>query len=101
MSTYTAPGSAVGSGAHLKCLYTNEGSLRDQLDELETFVLLQSYDIIDISETQDKSHNWNAGISGYWLFRNVRQGRQGGGVTLYVKEIDCTALAVRDDVENF
>lgn len=30
-----------------------------------------------------------------------RQGRQGGGGALYVRErLRCTALAIRDDVEN-
>ncbi|GAB0177355.1 anoctamin-2 [Grus japonensis] len=37
-------------------------------------------------------------MEGYRLFRRDRQGRQGGGVVLFVREkFDSTALAVRDD----
>lgn len=38
-------------------------------------------------------------MMGYRLFRRDRQGRQGGGVALYVRErCDCTVLTVKDNV---
>jgi len=38
-------------------------------------------------------------MEGCRLFRSDRQGRQGGGLALYVRErSDCTALTIRDDV---
>ena len=42
-------------------------------------------------------------MEGYRLSRREKQGRQDGGVALYVKEgLDCAALAVGDDmVESF
>ncbi|KAK4816487.1 hypothetical protein QYF61_017239 [Mycteria americana] len=97
---YTASGSTEGSGAYLKCLYTNAHSIRNKQDELEALVSSQSYNIIGISETWwNESHDWSAGTEGYRLFRRDRQGRRGGGVALYVRErFDCTALAISDDV---
>ena len=47
---YTAHGSMEGSGACLKCLYTNALSLRNKQDEPETLVSSQSYDIVGIIE---------------------------------------------------
>ncbi|PKU29035.1 mitochondrial fission process protein 1 [Limosa lapponica baueri] len=73
--------------AQLKCLYTNTRSMGNKQDELETTMLLESYDIVAITETWwDKSYNWSVAIEGYKLFRRNRQGRRGGGVALYVKE---------------
>ncbi|KAK4827172.1 hypothetical protein QYF61_015134 [Mycteria americana] len=99
-NTYTAPGSTDGSGAYLKCLYTNAHSMRNKQDKLEALVSSQSYEIIGMSETWwNESHDWSAGMEGYRLFRRDRQGKQGGGVALYVRErFDCTALTVSDDV---
>ncbi len=92
---YTAPGSTGGTGAYLKCLYTNAHSMRNKQDELEALVHSQSYNIIGISETWWKeSHAWSAAIEGYRLFRRGRQGRQGGGVR---ERFACTALTVSDD----
>ncbi|KAK4807079.1 hypothetical protein QYF61_018420 [Mycteria americana] len=97
---YAASGSTEGSGAYLKCLYTNEHSMRNKQDELEALVSSQSHDIIGISETWwNESHDWSAGMEDYRLFRRDRQGRRGGGVALYARErFDCTALAVNSDV---
>ena len=62
-NTYTAPGSTEGSGAHLKCLYTNARSMRNEQDELEALISSQSYDVIGISETS--WNDWRAtGCSG-------------------------------------
>jgi len=44
-------------------------------------------------------HNWGAEMEGNRLFRRDRQGRQGRGTALYVRErFDCTALTVSKDV---
>ena len=74
--------------------------MRNKQDELEALVSSQNYDIIGITKTWwNESHDWSAGMEGYRLFRRDRQGRQGRGVVLYVRErFDCTALTVRDDV---
>ncbi|GAB0208218.1 hypothetical protein GRJ2_003287500 [Grus japonensis] len=56
-------------------------------EELETCVRLQGYDLIGIPETWwDSSYDWSVGMEGYRLFRKDRQGRQGGGVALYVND---------------
>ncbi|PKU46235.1 hypothetical protein llap_3459 [Limosa lapponica baueri] len=55
--------------------------------EVEATALLESYDIVAITETWwDESHDWSVAIEGYKLFRRDRQGRRGGGFALYVKE---------------
>uniref|UniRef100_A0A8C8RGD0 Maestro heat like repeat family member 6 n=1 Tax=Pelusios castaneus TaxID=367368 RepID=A0A8C8RGD0_9SAUR len=52
------------------------------------------YDIIGITETWwDNLRDWSTAMDGYKLFRKDRQGRRGGGVALYVKELyDCSEL---------
>ncbi|PKU38375.1 rna-directed dna polymerase from mobile element jockey-like [Limosa lapponica baueri] len=64
-------------------------------EELESIMLLERCDIVAITETWwDESYNWSLGIEGYKLFRRDRQGRRGGGVTLYVKElIECEEMS--------
>ncbi|PKU31806.1 dtw domain-containing protein 2 [Limosa lapponica baueri] len=48
---------------------------------------LQGSDLIDITETWwDGSYDWSVGMEGYWLFRKNKQGKQGGGVALYVND---------------
>ena len=72
---------------HLKCMYTNARSLGNNQEELELRAQSESDDIIGIAETRwDNSHVWGIAMEGYRLFRKDRQGRGGGGVTLYVKE---------------
>lgn len=66
------PGSAEGSGAHLKCLFTNAHSMRNQWHELKAWVLSQSSDIIGISETRwNESHElcWRAAGCSGWVGR--------------------------------
>lgn len=58
---YATPGSAQGSGTHLKCLFTNTRSMKNKWDELKTWVLSQSSDIIGISET-----GWNESHESHW-----------------------------------
>ena len=48
---YGALGSTAVSRAHLKCLYTNGHSMRNEQDQLEALFLSQSYDITGINET--------------------------------------------------
>lgn len=63
-----APGSTTDSGEYLKWFYINAYSIRNKLNELESLVLSQRYDIIGI-----ESHNSSAGMEGYWLFRKDKQ----------------------------
>ncbi|KAK4830595.1 hypothetical protein QYF61_012021 [Mycteria americana] len=59
--------------AQLKCLYTNAGSMGNKHEELEATVLLESYDLVAITESWwDESHDWSAAINGYRLFRRDR-----------------------------
>ncbi|GAB0193035.1 hypothetical protein GRJ2_001768800 [Grus japonensis] len=55
---------------------------------------LQGYDLIGITEMWwDGSYDWSVGMEGYRLFRKDRQGRQGGGVALYVNDqLQCMEL---------
>ncbi|GAB0190944.1 hypothetical protein GRJ2_001559700 [Grus japonensis] len=55
---------------------------------------LQGYDLIGITEMRwDGSYDWSVGMEGYRLYRKDRQGRQGGGVTLYVNDqLECMEL---------
>lgn len=55
-----APGSTTDSGEYLKWFYINAYSIRNKLNELESLVLSQRYDIIGI-----ESHNSSAGMEGY------------------------------------
>jgi len=59
--------------AQMKCLYTNACSMGNKQEELEAIVLLESYDLISITETWwDESHDWNVALDGYRLFRRDR-----------------------------
>ena len=74
--------------AQLECLYTNAHSTGNKQEELEATMLLESYNLVAIIETWwDESHDWSAAIGGYKLFRRDRQGRRGGQVALYVKNV--------------
>jgi len=71
----------------LKCLYTNARSTGNKQEELEICVQSQGLDLTAIRETWwDSSHDWNAVMDGYTLFRKDRPKRRGGGVALYVRE---------------
>lgn len=63
---------------------------------------LENYYLIAIMETcWDKSHNQNAAVKGYKLFRRGRQGRRCGGVVLYVKKgTDCKELPLRNSYKQ-
>jgi len=71
----------------MKCLYTNTCSMGNKQEELEVIVLLESYDLIAITETWwDESHDWNVTLDGYRLSRRDRRGRRGRGIALYIKK---------------
>jgi len=88
--------------AQLKCPYTNVHSLGNKQEELETTVLLENHNIVDIIKThRDDSHNWKVVINGYRLFRRDRQGRKGGGVATYIREgIECEELSLKNNHEQ-
>ncbi|GAB0205823.1 hypothetical protein GRJ2_003047900 [Grus japonensis] len=92
---------SASSGAQLKCLYTNAWSMGNEQEDLDTCAYLQGYDLIGIMETWwDGSYDWSVGMEGYRLFRKDRQGRGGGGVTLYVNDqLECMELHLGMDEE--
>ncbi|XP_065438446.1 uncharacterized protein LOC135981058 [Chrysemys picta bellii] len=57
-------------------------------EELEVLINKYNYDIVGITETWwDNTHDWNVGVDGYSLLRKDRQGKKGGGVALYIKNV--------------
>mgnify|MGYP001857034795 CR=1 FL=1 len=67
---------AARQKSQLKCLYTNACSMGNK-QKLDTMMHLENYDLVAITETWwDDSHNWDATIEGYWLFRRYRKGRK-------------------------
>ncbi|KAJ7415501.1 hypothetical protein BTVI_38021 [Pitangus sulphuratus] len=71
------PGLRVISAAQLKCMYTSAHSMGNKKEELEAIVQKESYDVIAITETWwDASHDWNAAMDGYTIFRRDRQGEK-------------------------
>ncbi|GAB0209472.1 hypothetical protein GRJ2_003414300 [Grus japonensis] len=97
----TPASQSASLGAQLKCLYANACSMGNKQEELETCTHLQGYDLIGITETWwDGSYDWSVGMEGYRLFRKDRQGRQGGGVALYVNDqLECMELYLGMDEE--
>lgn len=63
-------------------------------------VLLESYDLVAITETWwDESPDWSVTIGGYKLFR--RQGRRGRRVFLSIKKwIECVELFLKSSHEQ-
>ena len=88
--------------AQLKCLYTNASSTGDKREELEATMLLESYDLDAIIETwRDESHDWNAAMDSYRLFRRNTQGRRDGSVSLYIKKwIELEKLSLKSNHEQ-
>jgi len=63
--------------AQLKCLYINAHSMGNKQEELEATMLLESYNLVAITETWwDKTHDWNAAIDGYGCSEET--GKEGG-----------------------
>jgi len=59
--------------AQMKCLYTNARSMGNKQEELEATMLLESYNLITLTESWwDESHGRRAAIDGYRLFRTDR-----------------------------
>jgi len=84
--------------AQMKCLYMNVCSMGNKEEELETTVLLESYDLIALTETcWDKSHDWSPAINGYRLFRRDRQVKRGGRIACYIKKsLHCEELSLKN-----
>ena len=68
---------------------------------LEACARLQGYDLIGITELWwDGSYDSSVGMERYRLFRKDRQGRRGGGVTLYANDqLECMELHLAMDEE--
>ncbi|GAB0203326.1 hypothetical protein GRJ2_002798200 [Grus japonensis] len=92
---------SASSGVQVKCLYANAWSMGNKQEELETCAHLPGYDLIGITETWwDSSYDWSVGMEGHRLFRKDRQGRRGGGITLYVHDqLECMELYLGMDEE--
>jgi len=101
-SACTAQGKSACLSSSLKSLYTNACSMGNKQEELEICVWLQGNDLIAITETWwNSSHDWNAVMDGYTLFRKDRSTRRGGGVALYVREqLERTELCLGVDEEQ-
>ncbi|GAB0205340.1 hypothetical protein GRJ2_002999600 [Grus japonensis] len=75
-SSCTPPGKPPCSMTSLKCVYTNACSMGNKQEELEVCVQSQGHDLIAVTETWwDSSHDWNAVMDGYVLFRRDRLAR--------------------------
>jgi len=73
--------------AHMKCLYMNTCIMGNKQEELEATMLLESYNLIAITETWwNESHDWSVALDAYRLFRRERQGKKGGDIALYIKK---------------
>ncbi|PKU37911.1 zinc finger swim domain-containing protein 6- hypothetical protein [Limosa lapponica baueri] len=60
--------------ASLKFLYTNAPSMGNKQEEVEICVWPQGHDLMAITETWwDSSHDWNAVMDGYVLYRPLHQ----------------------------
>ena len=88
--------------AQTKGLYTNACSIGNKQEKLEAPVLLESYDLIALTETWwDESHGWSVAIDGYRLFRRGTWGKRGGGIALYIKKsIQCEELSLKNSHEQ-
>jgi len=86
----------------MKCLYMNTRSTGNKHEELEATMLLESYDLIALTETWwDEFHDWSVAIDSHRLFRRDRQGKSGGGVALYIKKsIQCEELSLKNSHEQ-
>ena len=73
----------------------NEQSMGNKQEELEATMLLESYDLVVITETWwDKSIDWSMAVDGSRLFRRDRQKRRSRKMALYIKKwIDCEDLS--------
>ena len=62
---------------------------------------LQGCDLVGTMELwRDSSHDWNAAMDGYMLFRKDRLGRKGDGVALYVRgQLECLEFCLGMDDE--
>jgi len=79
----------------------NTCSMGNKQEELEATMLLESYDLTALTETQwDESHDWSVAIEGYRLFRRDRWGKRGEGLAPYIKKpIQCEELSLKNSHE--
>lgn len=55
-----------------------------QEEELGIFIQESKYDLVGMTETwQDDSHDWNATIKEYELFKDDRKNKSGCGIILF------------------
>jgi len=96
-SSCTPAGKPACSSSSLN--YTSACRMGNKQEELEICVQLQGHDFIAITETWwDSSHDLNAVMDGYRLFRKDTPTRRGGGVALYVREqLECIELCLGAD----
>lgn len=82
------------------CLCIKAHSTSNKQEELETTLLLESYDLVAITEMWDKSHDWTVTINGYRLFRRHSR-KRGGGIAPYVKRwIECEEMSLKNGHEQ-
>ena len=63
--------------AQMRCLHTNACNMGNKQEELEATMLLESYDLIALTQTWwHEFHDWTAAINDYRLFRGT--GRERG-----------------------
>ena len=66
----------------------NVCSLRNKVDQISTLITQESLDILLLNETwlSTTIDNSEVNVPGYALYRNDRNGRQGGGTAVYIRE---------------
>lgn len=73
--------------ASLNCPYTNVCSMGNKQEELKICLQLQGCGLVAITGMWwDISHDWNAVMEGSIFFWIDRFGKQGGGVSHYVRD---------------
>ncbi len=74
----------------LRAVLLNARSVRNKFDELKELTLVNSWDIIGITEiwirSNDRDFIGEYRLKGYSLFNKDRLNKNGGGVLLYIKE---------------
>ena len=88
--------------AQMKCLYMNAHNVGNKEGGLEATMLLESCDLIVITETWwDKSCDYVVATDGYRVFRRDREGWRGRGIALYIKKsIQCEELSLNSSHEQ-
>ncbi|PKU44773.1 rna-directed dna polymerase from mobile element jockey- hypothetical protein [Limosa lapponica baueri] len=71
-------------------------------EELEATMLLESHDLVAITETSwNECHDWSTTVDGSRLFRRDRQERKGGGIDLCIEKwIECEGLSLKNNISR-